>query len=67
MRAGAASGESFGADFEMQPSFIPAYFIPAQCGMARKPLFSYDVAQSPMIRIEAPCEYRAFSAKCREK
>jgi len=61
MRAGAASGESFGVDAGKATWLhSAARNAAAQKGMARKRPFSYDVEPLPLIRIEEQCEVRAF-------
>jgi hypothetical protein len=51
----------------MQHGFIPARVITLQTGMPESLLFSYYVKLSHLIRIEAVCEYRAFSKEQRGK
>jgi len=66
MSGGAASGESFAADADNAAWLDPRTF-PARNGMTGKSYFPTMWLQSHSIRIEALCEYRAFSEKRRGK
>src|ERR1700674_1431354 len=62
MRAGAASDESFGADGCRTAWLHPgARVVTVQKRVTRTRPFSYFVKRLRLIRVEAPCEYRAFS------
>jgi hypothetical protein len=62
MRAGAASGESFGAGRETPPSRIPVHLALAQSGMASEPLFP-QMERRRVLFESSVCEYRASLEK----
>jgi len=66
MSGGAASSESFAADADNAAWLDPRAF-PARNGMTGKSYFPTMWRSRISFRIEAMCEYRAFSEKRRGK